>query len=369
MRGTTLSADVWKDIKPSGSVLSWKAICEALGTEFREHTTIRGASGIDHTVQAIGIDEATKRLLVVSAEFNPRVAALMRIDIQSTMPGTRVLVARPVPIDIAHVARKLFTTAAGLIDFEKIIEFKNDFTNHPNEAVNEKYGATIVSVINSITNTPVPPLSFALQLLQQSSMLNWEKLITGEADPGLKFQNAVVDILSLDNLASDIHHGICPIPTYEFNETDWDLFGEAGSSEAAVERLKELNVHQYFFPPADTLALGIVDHGYASPDQVANATGLAETEGHHVSKSALVPDAQSVPEMLEELKAQGYMAEGEFTYELTPNGETLRKSLKVRPAEGLMSKIISKLNFNIDLSSKDLAVFGRTMASDDKKEG
>ncbi|RVG86214.1 hypothetical protein [Sinorhizobium meliloti] len=359
-----MSADVWKELKPSGADLSWKAICEALGTEFREHNSIRGASGIEHSVQAIGVDDATKRLLVVSAEFNPRVAALMRIDIQTTMPGTRVLVARPVPIDIAHVARKLFTTAAGLIDFQKIIEFKNDITTNPDETINEKYAPIIVSVLNSITSTPVPPLSFALQLIQQSSMLNWEKLIKGDSDAGLKFQNAVVDILSLDNLAADIQHGICPIPTYEFNESDWDLFGEGGDAEAAAQRLKELNVHQYFFPPADTLALGMVDRGLASTDEVATATNLAETEGHHVAKSALVPDAHTVPDILEELKSKGYMAEGEFSYELTPSGEVVRKSLKVRPSEGLLSKLISKLNFNIDLSSKDLAMLGRSKGED-----
>lgn len=355
-----MSEDIWKDIRPTGAVLSWKAICEALETEYREHTTIRGASGIEHTVQAIGVDEKQKRLLVVSAEFNPRVAALMRIDIQSTMPDTRVLVARPVPLDIAHIARKLFTTAAGFIDFQKIIEFKNDIVEKPQESINGKYGSILVPLINSITSTPVPPMSFAIQLIQQSSLLNWEKLIKGDADASIKLQNAVVDILSMDNMAADIQHGICPIPTYEFQDSDWDLFGEAGDRDAAVNRLKELKVHQYFFPPADTLAMGVMDHGLSSSQQVASATTLAEAEGHRVTKSDLVPDATTVPEVLEELKSKGYVAEGEFSYELTEAGESLRKSIKVRPAEGLISKLISKLNFNVDVSTKDLAMLGKS---------
>lgn len=355
-----MSEDFWKDIKQAPSEpLSWKTICEALGTEYREHTIIRGASGVEHSVQAIGVDDKHKRLLVVSAEFNPRIAAMMRIDLQATMPGTRVLVARPVTIDIAHVAKKFFMTAAGLIDFQKIIEFKEDFTAPSDGTINAKYGPTIVSIINSITNTPVPPMSFAYQLLQQSSMLNWERLFTGEGDLGLKWQNAVVEILSLDNMAADIEHGVCPIPTYEFSEADWDLFNSASDIEVATQRLKELNVHQYFFPPVDTLALGMIDRGFSSSGEVLKATELSEKEGHRVAKSTLVPDASSVSEILEELRSQGYMAEGEFSYELTAEGETVRNTLKVRPAEGLISKLISKLNFNIDISSKDFSLIGK----------
>lgn len=359
-----MTDETWNDLqKPPAPPISWKTICEALGTEYREHTTIQGASGVEHSVQAIGVDEPNKRLLVVSAEFNPRIAAMMRIDLQATMPGTRVIVARPVGVDIAHMAKSLFLTAAGMIDFPKVLEFQKDITN-PNETLfNEKYGPAIQAMIMSATSAPVPLMSLFVQFIQQGSMLNWQRLLTGDEDIGVKFQNAVVDLLSMDTLAADIQHGICPIPTYEFSEADWDLFSSKGDVEGAVNRLKELNIHQYFYPPADTLALGIIDRGFSSRDAILDAVNVAEQEGHRVAASTLVPDAGSIIDILEELRSVGYLADVNIDYDLTSEGKTVRSTLKARPAEGLISKLISRLNFNIDISTKDLISLGRGKGS------
>ena len=46
-------------------------------------------------------------MIVIVAESNPRIAALMRVDIQATMPDARVLVARPIAFDIGSFARQL----------------------------------------------------------------------------------------------------------------------------------------------------------------------------------------------------------------------------------------------------------------------
>jgi hypothetical protein len=87
--------------------LLWRTFGLALGAEpRRDHLVVRGASGLDHPVQSLSVDEKGGRLIIVSADPNPRVAALMQGDVQATMPGTRVLVARPVVFDLGILARR-----------------------------------------------------------------------------------------------------------------------------------------------------------------------------------------------------------------------------------------------------------------------
>lgn len=90
----------------------WRTFSFALGAEPRDHLTIRGASGLDHPVQSLSLDEKSRRLIIVSAEPNPRIGALMQVEVQATMPETHVLVARPVVFDLGVLARRLFPSGA-----------------------------------------------------------------------------------------------------------------------------------------------------------------------------------------------------------------------------------------------------------------
>ena len=77
-----LVADV-KEMNPE----LWRSFARALGAEPREHRTIRGATGLDHEVESIAVDDKNKRVILVSSEHHPRIAALMQHDVQSTFPG------------------------------------------------------------------------------------------------------------------------------------------------------------------------------------------------------------------------------------------------------------------------------------------
>ena len=72
-----------------------------------EATSIRGGSGQDHPVQAVAVDDKTNRVVIFSAEQNPRIAALMQTDVQVTLPNVHVLVARPVIFDLSEIARRV----------------------------------------------------------------------------------------------------------------------------------------------------------------------------------------------------------------------------------------------------------------------
>src|SRR6267378_6271000 len=69
--------------------------------------------GLDHPAQAIAVEDKNRRVIIVSAEQNARVAAMMQGDVQATMPDVRVLVARPVVVDLGVMARSMFKTVEG----------------------------------------------------------------------------------------------------------------------------------------------------------------------------------------------------------------------------------------------------------------
>ncbi|OWK19862.1 hypothetical protein AJ88_38125 [Mesorhizobium amorphae CCBAU 01583] len=83
---------------------------------------IQGASGLTHEVQAIAVDDKGNRVILISSDPNPRTAALMRIDVQSTMPDAKVLVARPLAVDLAFAARFMFNTETGELDLPKVMQ-------------------------------------------------------------------------------------------------------------------------------------------------------------------------------------------------------------------------------------------------------
>src|SRR4051794_29013991 len=88
----------------------WHSFSRALDAELREAQFIPGASGLEHPVQAISVDDKGKRVIVFSSETNARTAALIQGDIQQTMPDVSILVARPVIADLSVLVRRIFPT-------------------------------------------------------------------------------------------------------------------------------------------------------------------------------------------------------------------------------------------------------------------
>ena len=85
----------------------WAAFGRALGADPRDHLTIRRVSRLDHAVEGISVDDKGGRVIIIAAESSPRIAALMQIDVEATMPDAKVLVARPVVFDLPAIARGL----------------------------------------------------------------------------------------------------------------------------------------------------------------------------------------------------------------------------------------------------------------------
>jgi hypothetical protein len=336
----------------------WPAFCSALSAEFRPTNEIQGVSGLTHPVQAIAVDDKGKRLIVVSAEHNPRVAALMRVDIQSTMPDVRVLVARPLAVDLAYAARTLVTKHSGRLDKAKLRKAARLLTQtsqnpQANDQLAALFGPDFKPLVESVVKSGLPITSHLMHAFEQLAVLDWQRVWSK------KGFDLVVEFLSqvrlLDNLEGDRREGICPIPTYELTEDDWELFASGTRIDDVRERLKAMGVYQYFFPPQDNVALGLIDRGFNTVELVERGVELAARDGHVIAPNTIVPDADNIPDLMAEFRTKGLTLEANYeSEELTADGKTIRRALKVKPAEGLIERLSKIVSIKIDLNLKDL---------------
>ncbi len=340
----------------------WGAICAALGSEHRQAKEIVGASGLIHPVEAIGVDEVGKRLIVISSETNPRIAALLRGDIQATTSDLRVLVARPVAVNLSHAIKANFFTPTGTLDLAKLMAFGGAFaeTNEESqEARQEKISALLDGVaapqFQSAKRSALPIRNHVFNVVEQLHDIDWTRFEIPKTDNVLQLATELLTQFSnLDTLLGDREQGICPLPTYEFQETDWELFASGTDLDAAKERLKDLDIYQYFYPPADSLALGLIDRGGASDAQLGTGFDITWAQGHEITGNSLVEETSDLAEIVEQLKSKNYVMEGEFSFELTDEGRNVRKSVKFRPREGLIARISRIISVKVDLNLKDI---------------
>jgi hypothetical protein len=341
---------------PSDQRKLWDSFSRAIGAQLREHPTIRGASGLDHAVQAISVDDKTNRVIIFSAEPNPRIAALIQGDVQATMPSARVLVARPIIIDVSAIVRSFFKSP----DEAKITlrQFKG-FTDRFNKLSKVKQQAQIErdvmgaigSTINAFQHVSLPNVSQWNSVFQQLLGLDWKTVFesfSNEASP-ISFS----DIYNIDYLAVDRACGVCPIPLYEFQDTDWNLFFQGSDIESIQHRLKQLDIFQYFFPPPDQVALGLAERGLTKRAEIIEAIERSPSLGHPFGETELVSGTDSLVEMVDALEERNYVAEFEQVVEVTPTGRITRTSVKGRPRESFISKLLNRVNVNLSASPKD----------------
>ncbi len=152
-------------------------------------------------------------------------------------------------------------------------------------------------------------------------------------------------------MAVDRQNGICPLPLYELTESDWELFLSGRRIDDVEERLKGLGIFQYFFPPPDQIALGFADRNSAPIRTIASAIELAPAMGHPLAESELVHGLVDPLGIVEQLVDQGLLVEGEIGYEVTEDGTRQRTTVRFRPREGLISKILQRFNVKFEATA------------------
>jgi hypothetical protein len=342
------------------SKLMWAAFGRALGAEPRDHSIIRGASGLDHSVEGISVDERRGRIIIISGELNGRIAAMMQSDIQAKLPDLRVLVARPIAFDIGALARaiaqEMGVTEIDFGNMKRALE-KAKAAGREKEDVQGPLGNVLGPIFTAFKNAKLDRLNQILSAVQQITFLDWEDIhhsVARGKPPGENLVISLKNLLTHDTMAVDRNSGVCPIPLYELTGEDWDLLLSGSRVDDIMERLRALGIYQYFFPPADHIALGALDRSLSDRSGVvASALELAPQMGHPLGAPEIVSGSIRLPEILDDLQSRGLIAEGEVGLEITPTGAMARATVKFRPREGFISKLLARLNVNLSASPKD----------------
>jgi hypothetical protein len=340
-------------VDPAAQREAWRSLTKAIGAELKEVQSIQGASGLEHPVQALATNEAAGSVIIVSADASPRVAALMQADVQAIMPDTKVLVARPVIIDLAIVMRRLLAplgSSTPTMDHLKVISEQYN-SKTPEIRQKEMIGflsESFAPVAQGLKNLSLSTINQIVDVINQASSIDWtdvgDRIKLGTNEKTLD----VSPLWNLDNTATDRKYGVCALPLYEFGESDWDLMLDPRRVDDLSDRLRELGVMQFFYPPPDQLALALIDNGVPDEREVIRAINGAPRLGHPLVGPELLTEVPPIADLANALKAEGYVVEAEFELEIaSPNGTTTRGIVKVRPREALVARIIRAMNINI----------------------
>ena len=323
----------------------WQNLLRAVETEPRDAQFVRGISGIEHPVIAVGVDDARRRLLLVSGEHDSRSAAIAQQDIQRAIESIQVIMVRPIAINLGPLAQQAVNFFGGpviahdrfLSGLSKEPEWKEIFEK------NAKYCASFgVAKLNWLAQI--------MQTIQQLAMVEVE----------LKFDptNQSTGVFRLEKLANfdpgglDRQLGICPIPLYEFTETDVAVLQKGDDLDEVRDVLRQRDILQFFFPSSDQLALGLVDRGLKEPTQVLNELSKAPELGHPFGDSELTSNDIEIGDTIDALQEKGFLVEGEIGLDMTKGARAVRASLRFKPREGIVSKIANNISIKLDL--KDL---------------
>lgn len=334
----------------------WESFAKAIDVEPREYRIVTGISGLEHSTQMLGVDERRNRLVLVASEPNARMAALIQVDVQAAMPRMKVIVARPIFFDLGVIARQIFPSdTSAQLPASKAMSFLQRLNDIPEarrgKFVNRKLQPFLPQIVRAFENVPIPTIPQIADLVQQAANLDWKNMT--DAVQGNESVITFAGLRNVDNLATDRKNGICPLPLYEFDEEAWGLLAGGGHTDDIRAFLKGMGIYQFFFPPPDQLALGIVDRGLSDQKQIVRAIEAAPGIGRPFGDTELVTSHSSIAQLLEDLQSLGYVAEGEHGVEITPSGTTTRSAIKFRPRESLLQKLLNRFSMNLSISPKD----------------
>lgn len=325
----------------------WNNVLLAIRVKPLELPQIRGVSGLVHQILASGVDETSKRLVVVSGEHDGRSAALVQADIQAAFTDYRVLTIRPAMVSIPKLAKAFQLVVGNPIVTDEFFqelskegsELKSTFES------NLEYAKTFGKSVS------VRSLPQVLDIIQQLAQLKLYSTDISDGSSKGKFQIDLTNILSFDPIADDRKLGICAFPFYDFESPEIEGIATATSVESVSESLRLHDILQFFFPGPDQLALGLVERGIRNSKEVLTEVNNAPTIGHPFGVMEILDPQKSTLDLLDSLEDRKLLVEGEYGYEISEEGLKTRVSVKFKPKEGLISKLFSRFALKIDIRS------------------
>jgi len=338
----------------------WNTFVRAVESEPVQLESLVGASGLAHPIVAMGIDRARKRLVLISGDPDGRSAVLAQADIQAAYQDHKVILARPVAVNLAKTAEALVNffgkTEIGQRDLNKLSAGEERTKRILERRMKLLVEAGVIPAIQALGYAALnAPAAWQDVIIQLSHI----QLVTQNPDaPGeIKADTPIIkfgSLVALDPAEMDRRMGVCSMPLYELSADEAEVFHSGTDIEAAREVLKSHHVFQYFFPAPDHLALGLIEKNQVSSPTLVDWVGRSPEIGHPFGPSELITSTDKLGELVDMLKERGLSTEGEFGLELTESGKASRATVKFKPREGLLSKLSNLISVKIDLSLKDL---------------
>ena len=328
----------------------WTNMLRALETEPRKADFVRGVSGLEHPIIAAGVDDARRRLLLVSGEHDARSAAIAQLDIQRVLESVQVVVMRPIAINLAPLAKQVVDFLGG--PDVAPAQWQERIKALPSSEEMQKSMAQNFS--DWAIGFDVAALNWVAQIMQVVQQLSMIEIETADSAEGttatgtLRFERLV----NLDPAELDRHLGVCPIPLYELTPPEAEAVQRGTDLDAIREVLRQRQVLQFFFPSADHLALGLVDRGLQDPSSVLSELSKAPSIGHPFGPPELTSSDLPIGETIDALQEKGYLVEGEIGIEMSRSAKSIRANIRFKPREGIVSKIANNVSVKLDL--KDL---------------
>ena len=345
----------------------WTGIAQAMGFEPREETVLAGRSGQSHQFNGLAIDDAGKRLLVFSGELDPRMAAMVHADAGANLSDYQLITVRPLTFDLQQLAF-LIEGATGTLQFDsdsaiKSMENWKGATPAPNfqGATIEEGLSLLKGVLGMAGNVLMPFLRAAalsglspseqiMLLVRQMTLLDWQSIFHQEG--GTQRIN-LLPLARQDAQKWDREYGLCPFPLYELDESDWEVISSGKDTDTIRGRLNQMGVTQYFNPPKDHAALAMIDRGISRPLDIASAVLRLPEIGHPIANNEFLENSTDLMDMLGQMQSLGFTVEGEAGLTVSDKGKEFRASVKFRPREGAIAKVLNIVKVNLNLSPKD----------------
>ena len=336
-----------KEIDNKSKVSFWNKILLSAGTQPKTPQPIRGASGQYHKVLGIGVDEENKRIILVSGEHDARSAVLTQYDIQSYLSEYKIVTLRPAVISVSKVAQaiKLVMGSPELNDetLKIIVEDKQILDNILNPSM-----GSIKSVFDSIKIDALPQI---LQLIQQLAEIKIEPADIKGDSKSKNFKFNFSNLVDNDPLEKDREYGICAVPLYDFLSKEIELINSSKSIDDVAEILIDHGIYQFIYPAADNLALGLIDRGVKQKEELNKQISSTESLGHPFGDLDIIQSGNDIKNLIEILEEKDYVIEGEYGFELSEKGKSIRFEVKYKPKEGIVSKLINRFKVNIDIKN------------------
>ena len=333
----------------------WKGFFESINCEYKDVTEIKGASGINHKIIGLGVDENLKRVIISQNEQDARILAMAQADIQARMKGYNVLMIRPLPINLS----KAFFQFSMLFGKSSINsnDLKPKLDENGKKVLNGDFQNKFEHIIKEVspqfdiigrTNLNMVPIF--KELVQQLSNLKFVQELGGENDDfNIDFQ----ELVTFNPIVYDTNVGVCPIPLYDFSMEETELFITNKNPEENLKILEKHNIKQFFYPPIDSLALGLIENEKNTEPELVKKLKEVPNIGHPFGNNEII-DVNKVNEIVDALKDKNLIVEGEFDLGITENGKEKRMKIKFTPRESIFKRISYVFQAKIDLNLKDL---------------